>query len=782
MASVYITIPSQGGGPAAGVSTFNGRFGSVVSQAGDYSATLISYVPFGTISSTNVQNAISELEAEKQSVADLATDFSTLDNIKYPTTRAVSNHILQRTPGAHAYYFTSVASDLGGGRLEMKLGIPAGGGFGIPTAAATTGTVLAKFASVSGYPNVTTLPSGALACSVMASQTGGTKTAQLYAEFSTRTILGVSTVIATSGLTEVLTGTPVLLAMDASTNVITGLLATDRLEITIRAAVSGAGTDPDINLTIQGSTYSRCVFPFESAAALSFTPEDVVNKATSLAAPDNVKYPTTQAVANYVTGSPNQLTAYDSSGDLSAAPGLSTDPATFDGFVVSNTAVPAATTDYKQLNNIYTNFNPTVTNSQENWKALWVQGSIGTDNSGNQVGDATNGGLTTLGLNASSTNESDFGYLRNLELSISVGNGTDAVAGQSITGISQYASLNTNTSVLRADLITIGFFGDTGSVVDDVVGLAINVNAAEVTSSYVGYALGGTVDFTGSGNYFQGLNIQPTITGTLDNATGLYVNMNNIAATNVKAAEFNGDVQINGDLTFTGALSIGALNAFASQAVVNGGGTPSTIHGLVSNPTVGDSLTIALADTIGVNTAMLLTIGDNSTVTTALVGLSALALPAVVTMGTGSTVDNVAGATFALSLDGAAGGGTISNLHLCRAVAIPNGITAVTNLYGFKFDLPYGDPGTTTWAFYDSASAHNYLSGNLMVGGTPGSDDTVANSSVGIELKSTTKALLNARLTTTERDALTAIDGMQIYNTTTSKLQVRAGGSWVDLH
>lgn len=36
--------------------------------------------------------------------------------------------------------------------------------------------------------------------------------------------------------------------------------------------------------------------------------------------------------------------------------------------------------------------------------------------------------------------------------------------------------------------------------------------------------------------------------------------------------------------------------------------------------------------------------------------------------------------------------------------------------------------------------------------------------------------------TSTERDALTPVNGMILYNSTTSKLQARASGSWVDLH
>ncbi len=275
-----------------------------------------------------------------------------------------------------------------------------------------------------------------------------------------------------------------------------------------------------------------------------------------------------------------------------------------------------------------------------------------------------------------------------------------------------------------------------------------------------------------------------TVSGTGSNAQSVFGPTNFAGGENpgqVLAAFLDGNVEIDGTLSFNGALSIGQLNAFASQGVVNGTGNPSSIHNLISNPTVGDNETITLGDTIGVNTAMILAVGTNSTVTSALVGLSALALPAVVNLGSGSTVDRVAGATFAISLElGAAG--TIDNLDLCRAVGLPNGTTTVTRLKGYAMDLPFGDPGTTTWGFYESPGVNNYFQGNLLIGGTAGSDDTVTNSSVALEIKSTTKALLNARMTTSERDALTAINGMQIYNTTTDKLQVYAGGAWIDLH
>lgn len=245
----------------------------------------------------------------------------------------------------------------------------------------------------------------------------------------------------------------------------------------------------------------------------------------------------------------------------------------------------------------------------------------------------------------------------------------------------------------------------------------------------------------------------------------------------VRAADFDGDVNITGALNFSGNLSVGKFDAFYSQPLVDGGGQPSSVHTLITAPTVAASTTIANADLLGVNTAALINIGANATVTTAFLGVTALGLPAVLTMGAGATVDKVSGAAFALSLDAASGGGTVDSVSLCRSIAIPNGVTTVNNLYGYKFDLPFGDPGTATWGYYtDVATASNYFERNVLVG-----NDTETNSSVGIEINSTTKALLNARMTTTQRNALTAVDGMQIYNTTTNQTDAYQNGAWVPM-
>lgn len=45
---------------------------------------------------------------------------------------------------------------------------------------------------------------------------------------------------------------------------------------------------------------------------------------------------------------------------------------------------------------------------------------------------------------------------------------------------------------------------------------------------------------------------------------------------------------------------------------------------------------------------------------------------------------------FAVNMDASSTGGTISNLHGCRSVFIPNGTTIVSKAIGFLYDAPFG--------------------------------------------------------------------------------------------
>jgi len=237
-------------------------------------------------------------------------------------------------------------------------------------------------------------------------------------------------------------------------------------------------------------------------------------------------------------------------------------------------------------------------------------------------------------------------------------------------------------------------------------------------------------------------------------------------------------------VSFTGALSIGQLQAFYATNPVDGGGNPQNLHGLTTSMTALNGVTTANCDAIGVSTAMLISLQANSINTSGAfkLGFAALALPCVVETHTGSSIDHMNAAVYAINLAGTSTGGTIDNLNLCRAVVIPNGITTITNVRGFYVDAPFGQVGVTNWGFYDETDSENFFKQSLKIGGTPGSTDVVTNSSVALEIESTTRAFLPSRMTTTERDALTAINGMMIYNTTTDKFQGYAASTWIDLH
>lgn len=119
------------------------------------------------------------------------------------------------------------------------------------------------------------------------------------------------------------------------------------------------------------------------------------------------------------------------------------------------------------------------------------------------------------------------------------------------------------------------------------------------------------------------------------------------------------------------------------------------------------------------------------------------------------------------------------------------GITgAVTTAY---FGSPSSGSGGIRRLAYDrSTGDFNFIGGSVA---SPSTQMTVTGTgSVGIgtaspdasallDVSSTTKGFLPPRMTTTQRDAISAPpNGLMLYNSTTNKLQVRAAGAWVDLH
>lgn len=521
-----------------------------------------------------------------------------------------------------------------------------------------------------------------------------------------------------------------------------------------------------------------------------------------------------------ITGDPNTVMGFDGSGNPGSIPGFNiyTNTGGLNQSLVQN---PDNASSGFSINSLSSNVNPIQNSPNDGYNLTTLSLNIDTDSDGFSLG--TNGtAVRLISASASHQGTSDIGSVEIMSSGSTIGNGTDPIDVKGLAYYLGFGGINANvnlTGPLQGFIFQPGVNAaatmDTGGY---VLAFADNTNLPIASNSYQSASFSPTIGSINNNNGYTGVNINPTISaftgnagangigisGNFDNfgtggfngininpnvdnasyANGIVVNMNNSTATTVKAADFTGDVSIDGNLTFSGALSIGQLNAFYASNPVDGGGNPQAMHGLITSMTGLNGVTTANCDAIGVNTAMLITLQANSVNTSGAFGLgfSALALPCVVETHTGSSLDYMSAAVYAVNLSGTSTGGTIDTVNLCRSVMIPNGITTINKIRGFYSHQPFGLAGTQNWGFYEETGCENFFKASLKIGGTVGSTDVVTNSSVALEIESTDRTFVNARMTTTQKNALTAINGMQVYDTDLDKLQVYAAGSWVSLH
>jgi hypothetical protein len=159
---------------------------------------------------------------------------------------------------------------------------------------------------------------------------------------------------------------------------------------------------------------------------------------------------------------------------------------------------------------------------------------------------------------------------------------------------------------------------------------------------------------------------------------------------------------------------------------------------------------------------------------------------AVITASTFGSSATVRGVGFAAQLGTQAASFTLDNLIHFRAVQgtigagstvtnqfgvlVDSSLTGATNNFGVYSDIA---SGSGRWNFYANGTANNYFAGTVAVG------TTSPNSAALLDVASTTRGFLPPRMTTAQRDAISAPPaGLMVYNTTTNKLNVRTASSW----
>lgn len=258
----------------------------------------------------------------------------------------------------------------------------------------------------------------------------------------------------------------------------------------------------------------------------------------------------------------------------------------------------------------------------------------------------------------------------------------------------------------------------------------------------------------------------------------------------VLAGLFNGNVEINGDLEVFGdfAFEIERLEIFSQFELENANVSPYFQHEIFTSfvideqeSVIGDYFNFLTISNLDADSEALINIGTFD------VGFSSTGSIQSINLETDAEIDKVVCHTSIALLDSDTGDGIVDKLvgNEVKFFALDGQDTEVNEAIAFYFNMPFGSVGSDVSGFYiEGTDVFNTAEGfiNAQQGIVVGSNREPTNSSVGLEMQAAGKAFLNARMTTAERDNLTAIDGMQIYNTTTDKLQVRAGGSWVDLH
>jgi hypothetical protein len=289
-----------------------------------------------------------------------------------------------------------------------------------------------------------------------------------------------------------------------------------------------------------------------------------------------------------------------------------------------------------------------------------------------------------------------------------------------------------------------------------------------------------------SGTIWYGVQSHLTKTGTNSSAgyTGLETDIT-INAANGAINRWRG-LQVSSPGGTGLATAIGSISGVFIQAMATGPAALATAHGIYqeganddnyfagnvgignSGPTYELDVTgdARITSQLGIEVAPSSTRMINASLTLGALGTTAYGIYADLSQTTGTLA-----AYRGFYSD--AGVATCTTLQHFYA-GTPSG--TFTNLYGVYIATQNSGSVTNAYGVYQAGSTdRNHFIGPVVVGSS-----TAPGTSVGLEVNSTTKALLVSRMSTAQRNALTAVNGMVLYDSTTDYLNFRINGNWVE--